>query len=225
MKSTNFLVATIDKNFNMFKHIPDADTRISFIENIAEHIKRLEEISDTHHFYIDEIAFEALGRKNFPLRFTRVFSHNPERISLSTSYRVQHMNTMKKTIASKERFSPDTQIFFIGSSKFLLEASKYAKKLLLTVVDRAYEPNTTQIVDTFPIEDMQQIFFKRRSIHPEMLEQIKEYKEIVRKQKPKVSTTVLPNGMKMIEKNEDPIIDPDDEILNTPDYMFYEYSR
>lgn len=222
MNSTNFLIATIDKNFNMYKV---KEGKISFIEHIAEHIKRLEEISENHHFFIDEFAFEALGRKNFPLRFTRVFAKDPELVASSKSYRVHDINELKNIVMSKDKYSPDTQIFFIGGDEFLLAASSFSKKLLLTVVDKNYDDNVTNIASKLPLNEFKEIFSKRRDIHPEMLEQIKAYKQIVAKKKQVQKVTIADNGMKIISTQTVEEFDPNDDILNTPDYMFYEYSR
>ena len=219
MKSTNFLVATIDNNFNMFKQVEGSPT---FIDRIAEHIKRLEEISEGHHFFIDEHAFKALGETNFPLRFTRVFSTNPDSLKRSTDYRVQHIDTLSDTIASKDKFSPNVQIFFIGTSDFLLTCSKWSKKLLLTVVNRDWSDNAL-IIDKFPLEQLSKVFKKRRTIEPELLAQIKAYK--ILKQKKLVApkeTIIADNGMKIIQDVVLPDFDASDEILNTPDYIFYE---
>jgi hypothetical protein len=221
MTSTNFLVATIDRNFNMFKEVEGTPT---FIEHIAEHIKRLEEISENHHFYIDDVAFNALGGKNFPLRFTRVFTESPKDIEKSKNWRVHRMDELRATIMSKEKFSPDVQIFFIGSSDFLKKASSYAKKLLLTVVDKDYT-GKSNVTDTFPLDSMKSLFSKRRFIEPEMLEQIKKYKEVIQKTKSKTETIVSDNGMIITREVEAPVIQDDDVILNTPDYKFYEYSK
>lgn len=221
MRSTNFLVATIDRNFNMWKF---SDEKLQFIEHIAEHVKRLEEISENHHFYIDETAFKALGEKNFPLRFTRVFSRQPGKVEKSKNWRVHDMNELSSVISAKERFSPDVQIFFIGTADFLETCTSYARKLLLTVVDKNYTL-ADGVVDKFPLESIKQKFHKRRSIKPEMLDQIKKYKEIINRTSSKIETIVTDNGMLMKREVEAPTIQEDDQILNTPDYMFYEYSR
>lgn len=217
---TNFLVATVDKNFNMFTN--SEDDKPQFIAKIAEHVKRLEEISDTHHFFIDDIAFEAFGRTGFPLRFTRVFSKNKLAISQSTEYRLHDMSELEAIVQTKERFSPNVQIFFIGSSDFLTKCQKYAKKLLLTVVKVDTDEST--VIDKLPVEILQAVYKKRREIKPELLEQIKLYKKMKLKQIPKQTVEIADNGMKVIT-NVAPKISIEDQILNTPDYMFYEYRK
>lgn len=223
MKSTNFLIATIDRNFNLFK--TDEQGSFQFIESIAEHIKRLEELSDGHHFFIDEAAFRSLGSKNFPLRFTRVFVNNKWDIKANVAYRVESMSDLDGIVASKDRFSPNTQIFFIGDAEFLTRAAKHARKLLLTVVDKEYGPDTPdQQFTKFPLEEMKSQFTKRIEIKPELLDQIKQYRKIVQ-QKVVSKTTIAPNGMRVIQQVEQPEQSTVDTILNTPDYMFYEYSK
>lgn len=222
MNSVNFLVALIDQNFNMFKTVENSP---KFIANIAEHVKRLEELSDGHHFYIDETAFKALGESQFPLRFTRVFSSNPELLKQSTSYRVHDMKMLEDTIMSKERFSANVQIFFIGGSDFLKKTSKYAKKLLLTVVNETYDDNHV-ISDKFPLDFMTDVFNKRHTIEPELLAQIKLYKMMKAKQKQSPTETIITdNGMKLTQPVEVPEISVVDDILNTPDYKFFEYRK
>lgn len=222
MQSTNFLVAIIDQNFNMFKTV---EGQPKFIEKIAEHTKRLEEISDGHHFYIDETAFKALGETQFPLRFTRVFSENPNALKQSTEYRIHHISELEDTVASKDRFSKNVQIFFIGSSEFLLRSAKFSKKMLITSVKRD-NTETANVTDKFPLEEMKLIFKRRRAIVPELLDQIKQYKEIKAKRaQSKIQTSIAPNGMKITQEIVVPVYDASDEILNTPDYHFYEYRR
>lgn len=223
MKSTNFLVATVDKNFNLFR---DNEGEPLFIERIAEHIKRLEEISDGHHFYIDELVFRALGSSNFPLRFTRVFSNNPDELKRSQDYRIHHTSELADIVNSKDRFSPNVQIFFLGGSEFLELASRWSKKLLLTVVDRDWTNNSI-IIDKFPLEAMQNIFQRRREIEPELLDKIKAYKALKAKQTGmKLTETIIAdNGMKIIQPVIAPAFDVADDILNTPDYKFFEYRK
>jgi hypothetical protein len=218
---SNFLVATIDKEFNMFK-IQNGSKH--FIENITEHIKRLEEISEGHHFFIDDSAFEALGKTNFPLRFTRVFSSRPEELGQSTNYRLHHLDELEYIIESKNKYSPNVQIFFIGNSDFLKLTSRWSKKLLLTVVGSSHD--NSLVVDKFPLEEMQKIFKRRYTIEPELLDMIKQYKEIKRKQEiSKTETLILENGMKMTKAITLPEKKASDDIMNTPDYCFYEFSR
>jgi len=219
--SMNFLVATVDLNFNLFR---ESESEIMFIERIAEHIKRLEEISEGHHFYIDEMAFEALGSKNFPLRFTRVFAKDGHTVPSSRNYQTHKWEELSKIVSAKNQYSPNCQIFFIGGSEFLEHAAKFSKKLLLTVIDREYAIDG-EVVDKLPLEVMQKRFKKRRTIHPEMLEKIKQYQEMMRKKSQKTEVEIADNGMKIIKPVTAPIIDPIDTLLNTPDYKFYEYSR
>ena len=221
MQSTNFLVATVNKQFNMFT--TSEDGTIQFIANIAEHVKRLEEISDQHHFYIDDAAYYAMNKSGVPLRFTRVFSKNPELLQQSTDYRLHNINELDGIVAAKERYSPTTQIFFIGSSEFLTKCQKYAKKLLLTVVDKEIAESTA--IDNFPLEALANVYKKRREIKPELLEQIKKYKAIKMKQLPKFETEIAENGMKITKAVDLSKISIEDQILDTPDYNFYEYRK
>lgn len=222
MNSTNFLVAIIDQNLNLFKQ---TDGQPKFIEKIAEHTKRLEEISENHHFYIDDLAFKALGENQFPLRFTRVFSNNPESLQQSINYRLHNISELADTVASKDRFSPNVQIFFIGGSEFLKSAAKYAKKMLVTSVKRDHTV-TAMIIDKFPLEDMKKVFRRRHGIKPELLDQIKQYKAIKAKRNvAKMETIIAPNGMKITSEIVVPEYDASDEIMNTPDYHFFEFSR
>ena len=221
MQSTNFLVATVNKQFNMFT--ASEDGAIQFIANIAEHVKRLEEISDQHHFYIDDAAYYAMNKSGVPLRFTRVFSKNPELLQQSTDYRLHNINELDGIVAAKERYSPNVQIFFIGSSEFLTKCQKYAKKLLLTVVDKEIAESTA--IDNFPLEALSNVYKKRREIKPELLEQIKKYKAIKMKQLPKFETEIAENGMKITKAVDLSKISIEDQILDTPDYNFYEYRK
>ena len=221
LKSTNFLVSIVDTNFSMFKQ---NDEQAQFIEKIAEHIKRLEEISDGHHFYIDDVAFEALGQMGFPLRFTRVFTKHIDIIKRSNDYRVHDINELAAIINTKEKFMPNTQVFFIGSSDFLLKCAKYSKKLLLTVVNRQFDESI--VIDKFPLAEMKEIFHKRESIQPELLEQIKLYKKMKQKRTSnQKDVTIADNGLKIIQDVKVEHMDAADDIMNTPDYMFYEFRK
>ena len=134
------------------------------------------------------------------------------------------MKTLSDTVASKDRFSPNVQIFFIGSSEFLLKASPYAKKLLLTVVNRN-NTDKLNILDKFPLNDFAKIFRKRKHIDSEMLDQIKQYRKIMAIKREKTETVIADNGMKITQEVQPQEITIIDEILNTPDYKFFEYRK
>lgn len=220
----HFLTAITTKDLQIFKHNEETG-EIKNSYDIVEHANRLLEISEDHHFYMDEDAFKAFGSNGFPQRFTRVFvdESKVEFFPKSLFYRVHSLKEIKKSVEIKDFYAPDTKIFFIGNANFLKTCSEFSNKLLLTVVDKTSENQNIKDEHKLPLEDLKIHFSKRKDIEPEMLQMIKEYKKkMIKKLEEKVE--IADNGMRIIrtDQEQDKLLDP---ILDTPEYFFYEYTR
>lgn len=210
----NFLVAVINKSFNMF--VPTSNG-YQPIAHIDEHFSRLTELSENCHIYMDDLAFKAFGEKTLPNRFTRVFvNHKDFDKTASTQFRLHHMEELDNIIKRKEFYEKNTRTFFIGSPEFLKLCAKYSDTILLTVVDTSNKPSALN----FP-EELQPFFNSRKTIKPEMLETIREYRKMVI---PKDTVEIADNGMKIIKKANIEELSQND-MLFTPDYMFYEMRK
>lgn len=219
----HFLAAVTTKNLQMFRFDNESRSLKVSVE-IVEHLNRLLEISDNCHFYFDEDAFEAFGSSGFPQRFTRVFV-KPEHFNSfkrGKFYRVHRIDELKNTIEAKDFFSPEIKVFFIGNSDFLKRSAEFANKLLLTVVDAEITESENSNY-RFPLNEMKKIFHKRRDIQPEMLEMIKKFRKNKKRQNEE-RFEIADNGMKIYKQ---PVEETKlyDSLIDTPDYMFYEYAR
>lgn len=219
MKNDNILVSLFNKQEIMFV---ESEKGVEVVNNIKEHIDRLTELSENQHIYMDDVAFKALG--TLQNRFTRVFTNkkNFEK-GANLKFRLHHSSELHSIVEMKMVYEPETKIFFIGSSNFLLKCSKYCNLMLATVCESTIDKTEYTYVDKIPTELKEQ-FTKRRDIHPEKADEIRAYKKLKARELEGLNVTYADNGMKIIDTSLSKI-DKSNPLLSQPDYMFYEFRK
>lgn len=221
----HFSVAIIDQANTMF--IANDENVLKFVYKIPEHLSRIVEFSENQHILMDYTAFEALDQNTLPNRFCRIFCRTQEQIDkvkISSSYRVHHVSEIHKIMHNSALYSPKTIMFFIGGKDFLNSTFQYSRKLLLTVIDCIIDSEDKK-TEKFDISTAKAYFTKRKDIIPEMMIPIAEYKAIKNKTKKENNIEIADNGMRIIKTTE--IVDQQlhDAIFDTPNYMFYEFTK
>lgn len=213
----NFIVALVDKSFNML-----ATNELGLttkIANIVEHDSRLDDISQECQFFIDEDMYKALGFQGVPFKYTKVFVENTNDFQNQKSCKFFDIRFLDDQVKKYNSFNQNKPLFFMGGasfSKYVMQ--KLANKLLLTVVDL----NVDNGFCKFPIDEAKQQFKGRKTIEPVLLKDIKKYKKEF-KRKQGQNFIIAENGAKLFKEPEEPKYS--DEILNTPNYMFYEFRK
>lgn len=199
----NFAVITMNK-----------DGKIIYKNDIKEIEKRIEDLTENQHIYIDGEGFSKYNERLAPNRFIRVFVNNVKTFQKGAhlKLRLHHFDELNYIIRMKDQYEPNTKVFFMGSPEFLESAEKYIKELLINVI------NTDETSEDIIPEVFKQKFQKRKDIKPQELGNIRKYKSSIRKEK---TIEIADNGMKIVKEKTIEINDD----LNKPDYYFYQFRR
>lgn len=216
MENQNFTLALVDKNLNMFRD--NGNGMLSKIANIIEHDQRVDEISIESQFFIDEHMYKALGNQGIPFKFTKVFVKNPNDYFQGKYVKIIPIEEFNDHVRKYNTFDRHKPLFLAGGTEFTKLAMAVSTKLLMTVV----ETEVTDGVQQFPLDVAKTIFKGRREIEPILLKDIKKYKKDLA-HKRNNEFTVGENGVKVFKEPEQPKFATD--IMNTPEYKFYEYRR
>lgn len=216
MENQNFTLVLMDRNQNMFKDTKNG--MLAKIANIIEHDQRVDEISIESQFFIDENMYKALGNQGMPFKFTKVFANNPDEFFDSKYVKIFPISELHEHVRKYNAFDKHKPLFLSGGTEFTKLAMQVSSKMLLTMVDTVVEDG----VEPFPLKHAQLIFNGRREIEPILLKEIRKYKKDL-EHKRKNEFTIGDNGVKVFKEPEQPAFATD--IMNTPDYKFYEYRR
>lgn len=212
----NFTVALMDKNYNMFKTSPTGLT--SKIFTIPEHDKRIDELSMECHFFIDEELYKALGYRGVPFKYTKVFVKDVSKYSTQKYCKFAPLDSFYDHVRKYNKFDENRPLFISGGTEFLKMSMRVSSKLLLTVVD----DTTTPGYEKFPIKTAMETYKGSKKIEPTMIKEIKAYKKAL-KAKQEREFIVTEGGAKIFKEPEAPKYD--ENTLNLPNYMFYEYRK
>jgi len=216
MQNQNFTVALVDKSLNLFKRKETGQPQR--IYPIIEHDSRLDEISVDCHFYIDEEMYLALGCKGVSWKYTKVFVKNVEEFTNGKYHKFFDIEDLSEHIRAYNKFDKNKPLFLMGGEEFTKTAMKFSSKLLLTTIDEDFEG----AYEKFPLDEAKTIFRGRKKIEPSLLREIRKYKRELR-HKREQEFEIATNGMKIRKEPQAPQYTED--VLNTPDYMFYEFRR
>lgn len=130
----------------------------------------IERHSENCNFYIDYATYIALGRRNYPLRTTRVFLKEGETLSDDDNCVPAEYETLHEVLASNS----DKRIFLMGEDDFIIYALPYITRIRICVgsVVGGYIPNK------FPIKEVGEYFHGRVEVEPKMLDSINKLKEL-----------------------------------------------
>lgn len=216
MENQNFSVALIDNAGNMFKKTELG--QIVKIANVLEHESRLDEFSQESQFFIDETMYMALGCQGVPFKYTKVFVNDVSQFTNQKYCKFFPIDEFGDNVRKYNSFDAHKPLFFLGGTEFLKLSMRFSSRLLLTVVDANYESN----FEVFPQEDASSIFKGRRTVQPVLLAEIKKYQRAL-KQKREQSFIITAGGSKVMTEPSAPKYT--EEVMNTPNYMFYEFYR
>ncbi|BBI90573.1 hypothetical protein HYO65_gp181 [Tenacibaculum phage PTm1] len=211
----NFTVALFDKNYNLFTKTNGLQKPVF---KIPEHDTRLHEISEECHFYIDEEMYMTLDCQGVPFRYTKVFVDNPKQFTNNKYCTFYRKSDFVEQVKKYNTLYENKPLFFMGGSEFLSVALKLSNKLLVTYVDTS----VSGAFDKFPLEQAKTFFTGRRKIEPTLLKEVRKHRKELRRKR-KNQYEIAPNGMKVIKEVHSDKYTSD--VLNIPDYMFYEYRR
>lgn len=213
----NFIVALIDKSNNIFVKDEENET-FKRIYNVLEHDKRIDEFSTECHFYIDEMMYEALGNRGVLFKYTKVFVKDTSKYGRQKGCKFVDIDSFYHHVKNYNDYEENKPLFLMGGSEFLKMSMKISSKMLLTVVD----DEINEGFEKFPMDSAKSTFTGRKQIEPELLEEIRKYRRSTLKHMPQ-NIEIAANGMKIIKTPEKPKYT--DDVMNSPDYMFYEFRR
>lgn len=216
MENQNFTLALVDKNMNMF--IDKQNGMLSKIANIIEHDQRVDEISVDCQFFIDENMYKALGNQGVSFKYTKVFVKNTKEFFSSKYAKVYPIEDLHDHIRKYNTYDKNKPLFLAGGTEFTKIAMKFSSKLLMTVTE-TFEENG---IEKFPMDEAKEIYKGRKEIEPVLLKEIRKYKKDLAHKRSN-EFEIGENGMKIFKEPTQPKFATD--IMNTPDYKFYEFRR